>query len=133
MNKKIHLVDIQTLIAHERTSRARVGAVQLHIRQCGVVNRPVIVDKNSGVILDGHHRVQALKAIGALKAPVLYVNYMDKEIEVYLRRKEILMDMLKQYVVARAMSHTLFPIKTTRHSIKNGRGICRIPIADLMR
>lgn len=133
MNKKIVLVDIQKLVAHEKIDRARFTVVLSQIRACGKVQRPVIVDKDSGVILDGHHRVQVLRKLGAIKAPVMYVRYTDNDIQVYLRRKEVLMEMIKRYVVERALSHALFPSKTTRHRIRSGRGVCHVCLSDLMR
>jgi len=133
MKQHITLVDVQKLLAHERTDHARFIEVCSQIRTQGVVRRPVIVDKDSRVILDGHHRVKALKELGAIKVPVLYVRYQDIGIRVYLRRKELLMDMVKQYVVERAKLHKLFPSKTTRHVIHTGSGTCCVRVTDLMR
>lgn len=133
MNKKIHFVDIQKLVAHERTNHAHLIDVQAQIHACGMVRRPVVVDKDSGVILDGHHRVKALKALGAVKVPVLYVRYKDMGVRVYLRRKELLMDMVKKFVVERAKSHKLFPSKTTRHVVYKGRPTHIVLVSDLMR
>ncbi|MBI5019776.1 ParB N-terminal domain-containing protein [Candidatus Gottesmanbacteria bacterium] len=132
MHQKIQLVDIQKLVAHERTDRARIVEVRAQIRRRGAVRRPVIVDRKSKVILDGHHRVRALQEMGARRVPVMYVRYQDARIKVYLRRKEILMDMLKDYVIRRARSHMLFPSKTTRHFIGKGRSVLFIRVADLM-
>lgn len=133
MNRKIQLVDIQKLVAHERINHARFIEVRAQIRRQGVVRRPIIVDRESDVILDGHHRYRALLEMGATKVPVLFVRYLDTDIRVYLRRKELLMDMVKQYVVERAKSHKLFQSKTTRHVIHRGRGTCQIRVIDLMR
>lgn len=133
MNQAICVVDIQKLIAHERINRTRVTILRSQIRACGTVNKPIVVDKNSGVILDGHHRVRALKTLGAVKAPVLYVHYKDAGVRVYLRRKELLMDMIKQLVIARAVSRKPFPVKTTRHIIRSGRSRRRIKLGDLMK
>lgn len=133
MKQKIQLVAIQTLIAHERINYAQCLAVQEQIERSGGIRRPVFVDKATRVILDGHHRVCALQRMGAKKVPVMYVRYHDRRIRVYLRRKALLTDLLKEYVIMRAISHRLFPSKTTKHLIHSGRGIKFIRTSDLMR
>jgi len=43
----------------------------------------MLVDKNSFVILDGHHRWAALKNMGAKKIPCIFLDYFDDEIKLY--------------------------------------------------
>lgn len=92
------------------------------------LKRPIVVDKNSLVILDGHHRYQALKGMGMSRIPAQLVDYKNGEVRVYLRRKELLMKMIKEYVVKKASEGKLFPSKTTRHLIKNRIGIINYPL-----
>lgn len=132
MKQKIQLVAIQTLIAHERVNYIRCFVVCEQIKKSGGVRRPVLVDQESQVILDGHHRICALRRLGAKKAPVVYVRYPDSRIRVYLRRKELLTDLLKQYVVERAKANKLFPSKTTRHIFDKGRYAQFVRVSDLM-
>lgn len=117
MKQHITLVDIQTLIGHEQVDAARLEEMCVQIRMQGVIRRPVIVDRESNVILDGHHRVQALRKFGAKRVPVLYVRYSDETVRVYFRRNDLLMKFIKRLVVDMAKSHVLFPSKTTRHLI----------------
>jgi ParB-like chromosome segregation protein Spo0J len=69
-------------------------------------------------VLDGHHRLNALKKLGYKKIPVFLVNYRSKDIRVYLRRKNIFMDLLKKMVIKSGKEKRLFPDKTTRHLLK---------------
>ncbi|HLD25181.1 MAG TPA: ParB N-terminal domain-containing protein [Patescibacteria group bacterium] len=117
MKQNVVLVDIQKLIQHERVHLARLKEVRKALRKEGVVRRPVIVDQATNIILDGHHRVQALKVLGAKCVPVAYVRYQDARVRVYMRRKDILMKLIKKYVVETVKSNDLFPSKTTRHLI----------------
>lgn len=131
MKQKIVFVDINKLIQHERVCRARLRAVYKQINGDGVIRRPVIVDKTTNVVLDGHHRVQALRDLGAKRVPVVYVNYSDDGVRVYLRRKELLMNMIKRSVLETALSQKLFPYKTTRHCIHNRPTMKAVCVSEL--
>jgi len=131
MKQKIVFVDIKKLIQHERVSRTRLTLLYKQICMDGVIRRPVIVDKTTNVILDGHHRVQALRDLGAKRVPVVYVNYSDDCVRVYLRRKELMMNMIKRSVLEMALSHKLFPSKTTRHFIHNRPTMKAVCVSEL--
>lgn len=132
MHMKIHTVVIKTLLCHERVNRRHLSRVINTIRKDRRVYRPVIVDRDSYVILDGHHRVAALQRLGAIRAPVVFVRYKDARVRVYLRRKKLLMSLIKQYVVDMAISGRLCPSKTTRHLIRNRPDMKPISITKLM-
>lgn len=117
MKQTIVFADIRTLIDHEQVDRARLGQVRKQLLAQKEIRRPVMVDKASNVVLDGHHRVQALREIGVKRVPVVYVRYQDEGIRVYLRRKELFMKIIKEYVIGMARSGRVFPSKTTRHLI----------------
>ncbi len=133
MKQIITYVDIKKLIAHERVCHARLNVLYKQINDEGVIRRPVIVDKTTNVILDGHHRVQALRDLGAKRVPVVYVNYSDDCVRVYLRRKELLMNMIKRSVIEMALLHKPFPSKTTRHFIHNRPTMKPVPMSELMK
>jgi len=48
----------------------------------GVVRDPVLVDCRSGVLLDGMHRLIALRELGCVAAPVCSVDYFNSSINV---------------------------------------------------
>ena len=64
----------------------------------GEISRPIIVDKRSFMVLDGHHRLAALKRLGAIRVPAYLVDYQNPGVRVYLRRKYLSMKMIKQAV-----------------------------------
>lgn len=132
MKTHITLVNIRNLIAHERVDAARLREVRTNMRVQQVIRRPVIVDRASHVILDGHHRVRVLRELGAKRVPVLYVRYQDAGICVQLRRKEMLSAILKRYVVEMAVTGKLFPSKTTRHILPGRRTMRAIRIKELL-
>ncbi len=132
MKTHITLVNIRKLIAHERVDAARLRSVRANIRAKQVIRRPVIVDRASHVILDGHHRVRVLWEMGAKRVPVLYVRYKDAKICVQLRRKDMLSAILKRYVLDMAVNGKLFPSKTTRHILPGRRAMRAIRIKELL-
>ena len=85
----------------------------------GYLKNPVIVDRDNFIILDGHHRVAALKQLGANKIPAYLVDYQNKNIRVTLRRHEFKFLNIKQSVIDYCLSGKIFSSKTTRHLIKN--------------
>lgn len=119
MTRRITLVEINKLLSHEEISISRVKKIQKDILERGFLVNPVVVDGKTLTVLDGHHRVQALRSIGVKFVPAYSVNYGDDvAVRVYLRRKKILMKIVKDYVRHVALSKKLFPTKTTRHLIK---------------
>jgi ParB-like chromosome segregation protein Spo0J len=129
--KKYILVDINRLRTHERTSKRRVNQVQKKIKDLSMVKNPVVADRKTLIVLDGHHRLAALKRLGAKKIPVLVVNYLSKNVRVYLRRKNLLVAIIKQAVINMALDNKNFPEKTTRHLIKNRLKNINIAIKQL--
>lgn len=70
MKTNIKLIDLSVLKQHERTNRKHVLELIEQIESDGHVKDPIIVDKNTMIILDGHHRFNALKWLGLKRVPV---------------------------------------------------------------
>ncbi len=69
------LVRIEELLPHEEVSKPRALQVARSIAETGAVLRPIIVEKRTLTIIDGHHRYTALKMLGARYAPVVTASY----------------------------------------------------------
>ncbi len=119
MRGRINLININKLISHEMVSQRKLKQVREDLLIKGYVKNPVVVDIKNNIILDGHHRIAALKQLGANKAPVFLVNYRDKKIKVSLRRKEFKFIDIKQAVINYCLQGKIFPSKTTKHLINN--------------
>ncbi|MDO9028645.1 MAG: ParB N-terminal domain-containing protein [Candidatus Roizmanbacteria bacterium] len=131
MKRKIYLLDIKNLKNHEMISIERLKQVKDDLLTKGYIKNPVVVEKENHIILDGHHRVAALKQLGAIKVPTFLVNYQDKDVRVFLRRKLKLAGPIKQSVIKNSLSNILFPSKTTKHLIKNRPRNINIKISNL--
>lgn len=117
MKQKITFINPVKLKSHEMTDNRRLLIVMQKIKADGFIRNPVVVERKNLVILDGHHRVEVLKRLGAKKVPVFFVDYKDKNVRVYLRRKEFKAENIKEKVIKMGLSNSVFPSKTTRHLI----------------
>ena len=77
----IALVETEKLILHEQVIPASLEKLRNNIKTDKILQAPVIVDTNSFVILDGMHRVSALKSLGCRYTPVCLVDYRSQEIK----------------------------------------------------
>ena len=58
------LVELSKLKEHEEVDPYHYKEVKEEVISDGFIRDPVIVDKSSNVILDGHHRFNVLKSLG---------------------------------------------------------------------
>ncbi|RLI08434.1 ABC transporter ATP-binding protein [Candidatus Bathyarchaeota archaeon] len=78
----IALVETGRLLLHEETIPDILEALTRRIEEDGVLRAPVIVDRKTLVVLDGMHRVKALRLLGCRFACTCLVDYMNPEIKV---------------------------------------------------
>lgn len=110
---EIREVALELLREHEQVESERLHQICEEIRREGRLRHPILVDKRSGVILDGHHRFRAYKKLGFETIPCVLVDYQSDIISVRPRRPDIAVS--KDEVIRRALSGELFPPKTTQH------------------
>jgi len=73
------LIDILRLRDHEKVDLFRFKELMKELIQDGFQRDPIIVDKESGVVLDGHHRRNILKTLGYSKIASYQVQYMEDD------------------------------------------------------
>ncbi|MCH1770614.1 MULTISPECIES: ParB N-terminal domain-containing protein [Metallosphaera] len=74
-------VDPRDLKPHEDILKNRLAETIISIRETRSVV-PIIVDHRTLLIIDGHHRWEALSALGHKRIPIYYVDYLDPRISV---------------------------------------------------
>lgn len=109
------IVHIRKLKGHERTDDVKLKALKDEIESDGILKRPIVVDEKTNVVLDGHHRIEALRLLGCSKIPVCYVNYECEKIGVKSTYKDL--EITKPKVVEAALRGDPFPPKSTWHYI----------------
>ncbi|MCD6528968.1 ParB N-terminal domain-containing protein [Candidatus Bathyarchaeota archaeon] len=137
---RVRLVDISELKGHERTDECRLKALKDEIESDGILKKPIVVDERTKVILDGHHRVEALRLLGCSRIPVCLVNYASEKIGVKGTNKNL--EVTKPKVLEAALKGEPFPPKSTWHYVTFSKTIKHIsyiqrrvdiPLKDLKR
>lgn len=113
-------VSIKDLWPHEETRPEKVRSTRKQLAHEGAVKSPLLADRSTKTILDGHHRCQALRELGLKAAPVYYVNYSEPSIKVRARENCPNSNITKREILDRALRQKLLPPKSTGH-------LCDVP------
>ena len=115
---------------HEEIDAERLVRLVEEIGRAGTFYPPLLIDKKSRVILDGHHRWRASARLGFALVPCYSVDYLqDPTIRVMSRRPDI--EVTKQSVLDMALSGRTYPKKTTRHMYDLPESIEPVPLERL--
>lgn len=79
---EVGIANLEDLKLHEDIMDSLLNQLASSIETDDEVRDPIIVDKETGVVLDGMHRVVAIKSLGFDKIPACYVDYQDSRINV---------------------------------------------------
>ena len=112
---RFELVPIERLHIHEEVVASDLAHLVVTLRGSRILREPVLVSSDTYVILNGHHRVAALRTLGANTVPAWVVDYDDPEIR--LGRWDDGPTLTKAEVIERARSGRPYPPKTTRHRV----------------
>ena len=126
------ILDIRDVRPHERTREDLLEQLLAEISRDGVLKLPVLVEREHHVILDGHHRYEALRRLGCRRIPAYVVDYMSDEIGLTTWPGAIVAQVTKEEVVAHGLGGNLFPPKTTRHQLKVKLAESPVALKDLM-
>jgi hypothetical protein len=126
MRVEFSIVHISKLRGHEMTAEGRVEELREDLKTRGLLIKPIVVDRNTMVILDGHCRCDALKKLGCSKVAVKFVDYTSERIEVERWDGGRI---TKSEVIEAGLSGNLMKPKTSKHIINNGRG--RVHISEI--
>ncbi len=109
----IKLRSIDDLLPHEEIIPKRLEEMKHQIQSEQAIDYPIIIDKNTGVIIDGHHRYTTCLEMGLPMIPVLEIDYFSDN--VWIEPFRIWEQITKQEVIRYAQSRKRFPPKTTKH------------------
>ena len=120
----VRIVEISLLRGHERLDPHRLFNLKAEIESDGILKRPIAVDMNTNVVLDGHHRIGALRLLGCSKIPVLFVDYQSPKIGV--KTAENGKEYPKHKVIEAALRGELLKPKSTWHYVTFSKEIAHI-------
>ncbi len=118
----VKLVKLEMLKEHEEIIPDHLIKMLLEFVSDGVLKKPILVDKNTYIILDGHHRYHVIRYLGGRCIPALLIDYNSDIVTVTAWRKGEIVT--KDMVIKAGLSGRKLPPKTSRHIVK-------IPIPDI--
>ena len=116
---RLKLVDLNYLKQHEGIEQDRLRKLTKEIQDDGMLKKAIAVDASTFVVIDGHHRLNALRLLGCKKIPVCFIDYSSPLVEVSTWTSE--RKITKQTVIEAAKNGSKLPPRTTRHLIKIGK------------
>ena len=128
---RIEIVPIEGLRPHEGLDPKLVAEIRESIGSEGVLLEPILVERSHDVILNGHHRVAALRELGCRRVPAYVVDYFDARIELTRWPQADVDFVTKEEVIERALRGDLFPPKTTRHIVHFALRVVATPLDSL--
>jgi len=111
----VTLVKLDALRPHEGIEQGRLNALIEEIRSEGVLKLSVAVDVHTNIIIDGHHRVCALKELNCTKIPVTFIDYQLARIRVATWRNDGILS--KNDVMTAGLGTIKLPPRTSKHIV----------------
>ena len=130
--KDVELLDINWLKAHEEVHQKKVIELFEMTLRWGGYTKPLLIDRETGTILDGHHRYEVGKKLKLKFIPAIVIDYLeDDRIDVTTWPNSNLEIIEKTDVISMALSGKLFPPKTSKHSLSEDLPPIMIKLDDL--
>ncbi len=119
--EKIIKIKLEDLVPHEEFRPEHASELVAQIRNDKVLKRPIAVydlgsyKPGKYMIVDGHHRTEALKEMGLTYIPANVIDYFDRKIVVKSWNIDMVWD--KKEIVIGALEGKLLKPKATKHII----------------
>ena len=124
----IDLVDVSSLKHIEGFSQKRVEWLREKIVTEKIWKKPIALDSEHGLVLDGQHRMEVALALRLDRVPAVRFSY--EELTVWSLRPTT-HEVTWQLVVERALSGQIYPYKTVKHSFPNQFPSCSYSLKRL--
>tara|TARA_B100001113_G_scaffold192583_1_gene157878 strand:- start:8553 stop:8972 length:420 start_codon:yes stop_codon:yes gene_type:complete len=130
----VSLVSLDWLKPHEEIKVKNRDKLLDMTKRWGGFTKPMLVDSETGAILDGHHRHSVAVSLNLKRVPVILIDYLrDKQIEVDVWPGCGLDTITKQQVIDMSLSGNLYPPKTSKHTISNHMPPIHVLLEELER
>ncbi|MED7787829.1 ParB N-terminal domain-containing protein [Francisella sp. 19X1-34] len=107
------LKKISELIPSEKISKENANSLYKRVLESRIWKVPILVDINTNIILDGHHRFSVAKRLELKYIPCLLVDFNSSIVSVtsWKTREKL----CKKMILDRAIVGDLFDYKTTKN------------------
>lgn len=127
----IKLIPLEHLRVSEAFCQQHVDELVMQILDKKAWSHPILVERKSNVILDGHHRFEAAKILKLAKIPCMVIDYTNPKISVSCWNTGIKLD--KDQIISQSLQGVLLERKSTRHHLDiNIPVLCDFSVSDLM-
>jgi nicotinamide mononucleotide adenylyltransferase len=135
---KYEIVPIDQLRPLEKVFPTHLANLEKMINSDGFMLKALIIDSDTGTILDGSHRYVYLLKNGFKEAPVYVIDYDSEDVRVgtHLKHRFLIKGdrgISKKECKRRGLSGDLFPPRTTRHFFTFRKADISIPLGRLER
>lgn len=128
-NLQIVMVPTVSLKHIEGFSPKRVKWLTEKIQREGIWNKPLALEKDHHLVLDGQHRMEVARFLGLREVPAVLFDYA--QVEVWsLRPKTHQFDWRE--VVRRSLADDIYPYKTVKHGFSDPLPACALNLSDLL-
>ena len=105
-------VEIDKILIHENVILERYNALQNYVDTLETLKviPAIIVDYNTNILIDGHHRLYLFKKLNMKKIPVIFINYTHPNIIVNPNN-----DLCRDDVINAALNKKYLEPKSTQH------------------
>jgi len=126
--RRPYLAEVNKLYPVERHDKGRISRITKFVIQEGYWKKPLRIEKNHNLVLDGHHSLELAKEMKLQFVPVIGFDY--DEIEMWSLREEI--PLTKELVIKNATQGDIYPYKTVKHKFPDVRYECNINLEELL-
>lgn len=113
MLSEMKLIDIKLLHPHEEIDPFQISLLNKKINKEGKWSIPIIIDRDTHIIMDGHHRYRFAQTAGFSVIPCYEMSYSSANVKVFYWKNGEPFSYRKIVNVVKC-GH-IFPAKTTRH------------------
>jgi ParB-like nuclease family protein len=82
IRSRLRLVELESLLTYELPDPQRVAQILVSLRRTRQLVNPIVVDLDLGLLVDGHHRVEAFRRLGLRQIPAYAIDYRSAAVEV---------------------------------------------------
>ena len=93
----------------------------------GVWNRPICIDSENGIVMDGQHRMEVAKSMGLTFIPAMMFSHNDVDFWSLRENHEVTLDL----ILSKSLSGNPYPYKTVKYSFPLDIPSCRISLEEL--
>jgi ParB-like chromosome segregation protein Spo0J len=131
---KVELVPLEVLRPHEQILPKKVDQLEKMTHRWNAYTKPLLIDRATGTILDGHHRYEVAQRLELLCVPCVLIDYLEDsliELDIWPNcgRDEV----TKNEVIQAALSGNLFTPKTSRHRLSDHLPPIAVPLSRLRK